>query len=962
MSLLPLTLSDCSKSRIAGRRQKSRWAVFHAIARAGAIAACGVLTSSESCSAAPVQRKQTRLYVNYSAQPSPEDLAAFNLCILDSAARVDLSPGRALGNAYLAYISTVEAAPGSRNAELAAQRGIPIVGENPHWASHLLDVTHPAWAELILDDLADAAAKKGFDGFFLDTLDSAALLSGADAAKARLHRGALVGLIHRLHSRFPDKPIVLNRGFDLIPDVVRDISGVLVESVFQTFDPATKNYHEVPAQGTEWLIQRIREVQNRGLTVYAIDYVDPVDTNLARRTAQRLTKIGCVPLVTTPELNGRILAPVSEISREVRVLFGWNADAEERPCPVPAATQTAARLQGPLEWLGYKVEFWNGADWPSDPPAPESGHHAGILIDPSFKPRGSRAETAFVDWLLARHAQGERLLFAGALPARLSDNQARIKRVLGLNGSLLPVPGTALSGAAARPVVSRLDSTMWNTGIRIVPTLRGWLDLQAPSSASIFLSLQLPRSAGTVKPLRFDPVFLTSWGGCWLDPYVVQDLGSEGSRFLADPVAFLTRWLGERPLAPVPDTTTRDGRRVFVGTIGSEGFNRISQHPGSPTCAEVVRDRILAPHPLPVTVAMPAEVVTSAPAAESNSALSLDALRQMQIARSVIAPMQIVAACSLSGSSVAQPANLTGAPKAFDAIFVQADVNGRTTESVFRSETLLDGSNLKGLILPAHGIMPLGLETESGYLPIVPASILTPQASLTRGAFRAADWIRRTQEGDAGQRLAPAGLHHQFGEVESVSGYQQIESAYSWVESQPFRPVDVAEYGRSVRDAHRARIYETPEGTWIITNSGHLRTLRLPAHAGIPDLAKCEGVSGFSINSGVLYIHTTGKARTVLALDETGRTDADYLHIAESSGEIEVVELSRTQAIIQTGDLVTPVEVTFGGIAPGVLCKTLMRGESAKVQADPQGRVKVTLQPRTTLTLKTIPLSYAIAR
>lgn len=356
---------------------------------------------------------------------------------------------------------------------------------------------------------------------------------------------------------------------------------------------------------------------------------------------------------------------------------------------------------------------------------------------------------------------------------------------------------------------------------------------------------------------------------------------------------------------------------------------------------------------------MPAEVATRLPATVGEGTLSLDALRQMQIARSVMAPTQIVAACSLSGATAAEPAGLLGGPKSFAAVFVRAEVKG---SAAFRAETLLDASNLKGMIVPAAGIAPRGLQTEHGYLPIVPGSLTTPQTSLMQGAFRAADWMRLTQEGDAGRRCTPAGLHHSFGAVESVSGYQQVESAYSWVEGQSFRPLDAAEYGRSVRDAHRARIYETPDGAWIITSGGHLRTLRLPAEAGIPDLARCEGVSGFSIADGALYVHTTGKARTVLALDEAGRTATDYLHIVESSGEIEVVELSRTQAILQTGDLVTPVEVTFGGIVPGVLCKTLMRGESGKVQADSEGRVKVTLQPRTTLTLKTIPLSYAIAR
>jgi hypothetical protein len=86
------------------------------------------------------------------------------------------------------------------------------------------------------------------------------------------------------------------------------LSGVLVESVFQSFDPVTKKYRAVREQDHEWLLAKLREVQGLRLPVFAIDYVKPQDLALARETAARLRSLGCVPLVTTPDLAGLVLA------------------------------------------------------------------------------------------------------------------------------------------------------------------------------------------------------------------------------------------------------------------------------------------------------------------------------------------------------------------------------------------------------------------------------------------------------------------------------------------------------------------------------------------------------------------------------------------------------------------------------------------------------------------------------
>jgi len=251
-----------------------------------------------------VKEPTTRLYVNYSAKPDANALLAHNFCILDPAAKVDLDVGQAKGNIYLAYVSVVEVLPDTPNALQATARGIPFLARNAEWGADVLDVTHAAWLDYVVNDLAAAALAKGFDGVFLDTLDSIERIAAEHPNKAKACHGALVALIKKLHKRFPQKRIVLNRGFDLIDEVAADINGVLIESMLQGWDPATKKYHAVKPADTQWLLVRIRKIQARKLPVFVVDYVKSNESELARKTAERIAALGCVPFITTPKLQG----------------------------------------------------------------------------------------------------------------------------------------------------------------------------------------------------------------------------------------------------------------------------------------------------------------------------------------------------------------------------------------------------------------------------------------------------------------------------------------------------------------------------------------------------------------------------------------------------------------------------------------------------------------------------------
>jgi len=249
------------------------------------------------------------LYIDYSPKPRLSRLTQPTLCLLDPHSKADLKTNHERGHRLLAYISLVELAKGSP-ADLAAQkRGVPFIGTNPDWNSHLLDIQHAAWETFVLDDCAAPALGKGYDGLFFDTLDSAEHIAGPDAERLKDCRDRIANLVRAAHQRWPDRPIIVNRGFALLPELKAILSGVLVESVYQSFDPATRRYRPVRPTDSQWLETRVREAQALKLPVYAVDYVHPTEKRLGRATAERLKKLGCTPFVTTHALTGEIVAP-----------------------------------------------------------------------------------------------------------------------------------------------------------------------------------------------------------------------------------------------------------------------------------------------------------------------------------------------------------------------------------------------------------------------------------------------------------------------------------------------------------------------------------------------------------------------------------------------------------------------------------------------------------------------------
>ena len=237
----------------------------------------------------------------YGAQVPVAELSQFDRVVVEADQIHDLLPLRAAGAEVFAYVSVGEA-EGWR----ASARALPpdlFLGSNASWHSRVADLTQPGWRRYLLEDRMAGLWAAGYRAFFLDTLDSYRLVV-KDTEQERAQTTALVGLIRAMHERFPGVSLLLNRGFEVLPEVAALCVGVVAESLFHGWSAGRQVYVRVSESDRRWLLNRLNEASEHfGLPVTVIDYVSPKQPALAREAAQQIAALGFFPWVANPGLN-----------------------------------------------------------------------------------------------------------------------------------------------------------------------------------------------------------------------------------------------------------------------------------------------------------------------------------------------------------------------------------------------------------------------------------------------------------------------------------------------------------------------------------------------------------------------------------------------------------------------------------------------------------------------------------
>jgi hypothetical protein len=682
---------------------------------------------------------------------------------------------------------------------------------------------------------------------------------------------------------------------------------------------------------------------------------------------------------------------VRERPRRVLVVHGWDEKEAEKPRAVEVDTMTAELFQAPLEWLGYEADYLNIGH--ADVPAKPEEKYAAILFDAETDIPLAKEPTT-VSWLLAAKERGLPLLFTGEIPFDNDDAKSILAAGLGLRGSLQPVP------RLARTTITTRDEVMMKCEAEVTPRTTMFHDLVAPEKSQIILGLGgVSANGGAV---RYDPVFLSSWGGAWLEPYIIFRASADSSPFYMDPYRFLGAWLSRLGPLPAPDTTTRDGRRIFYSHIDGDGFASFSNFKGHPYCAEMIRDRILKEFPFPVTVSIiEAEVRALAKGYKSEQA---DQVRDL--ARSIFALPNV----QIASHSFSHPYqwDMTDPnpglyeenfmPMKAEAAYEEVDVSREIRGSIEYIERELAPPGRKiELMLWSGNCRPgeralsvcreLGIENMNGGNTIVSRRYpgiagIAPRVMPWNGELQIhaanqnefmyangwngpfyggfADVIDTFERTEQGRRLKPVNVYYHFYSATNLSSLRALEKIHRWCSEQPLHAITALEFARITRDAWGTRVFDIAPRHWRVVNQGHCRTFRLPKYLGVPDIALSSGVTGYTEHGDSLHIHTRGLPETEIVIADPDKA-TPHLRLASSSAEIAFSEFDVLKAAFEVKDL-RPVQVEFAGLPAKAVCQVTINDTRNRLAADDDGVLKLALPATARVTLDASRSRYALLR
>lgn len=853
----------------------------------------------------------------YGPSPFPQALRVFDTWVVEpDNLAADPAFIRAHRETLYAYVSIGEV--DAHRPYLADMPKAWLRGDNPIWKSRVIDQSAPGWPAFFVDSIVGPLRAQGYRHFFIDTLDSYHLIATTPEARQAQERG-LVEAIRLLKARYPDSRLIVNRGFEILPRIRDQVSAVVAESLFQSWDNANGRYVAVSDSDRAWLLGQLAHVRDvYKLPVIVIDYAPAGQREQARGLARRIESAGFTPWVADGSLAHVGTGAVDPVPRKVLMLY--DEIAGDDPLKNSDIHRYAAM---PLNYLGYVPEYRNIAT-DGLPDEPLAGRYAGIV---SWMHASENAQSAKLGkWLKAQIDDGVPVAILGYFGFPFDSITARR---LGLKYAATSTRGPVT--VDVRKPAAAFESEP-------VAQTEEFFPLTAEAPADVWLRTRAGKQTQ-------DAVAITRWGGYALAPFVVSSIKLHdkiSARWVIDPIGFFQRAL-KLPDMPTPDVTTENGRRLLLVHIDGDGFASKAEFPGAPWAADVLLREILQRYDVPTTVSViEGEIAPTGMYPKFVSQLE-------PIARKIFALPRVEAAShsfshpfkwrALARDSTKE-SDTDGEHYNLDIPGYDYDPAREIDGSVRYVDTLLPKGKRcrtflwtgdcspgpdalarieKAGLLNMNGgdttitrtnatltaVAPLGLLRSKYFQVYAPNQNENLYTNLWTGPFYGFERVIETFEmTERPLRLKPVNIYYHTYSASKPASLSALRRVYDWALAQPLHPVFASTYIRKVLDFNTLAIAREGQG-WSISGGSDVRTMRLPKSMGYPDLARSRNVLGWWDEADVRYVHLAGAAHSHLVLRAN---PGQGPRIARANGRIEGTS---------TGWTITahrPIDVELGGV------------------------------------------------
>ncbi len=254
---------------------------------------------------APAFAQSTERWVVYYGDKLPASaFVPYDLIVFDSDHHPPLAPLKAEGKTVLGYISLGEAET-YRSYFGAIKSKHLLLGANKSWKGHfVIDMRKQEWQQVVIDELIPPILAQGFDGIMIDTIDSVIQPEIDHPAQYAGMQGSAVLLIRSIREHYPNIKIMLNRGFEILPQVANDIDMVMAESTLGDWQPGAKKPRLIEKEYAHYVEQlQAARLSAPSLKIYSIDYWPAKDKPGVRHIYSIQRAQGFIPYVGPLDLQ-----------------------------------------------------------------------------------------------------------------------------------------------------------------------------------------------------------------------------------------------------------------------------------------------------------------------------------------------------------------------------------------------------------------------------------------------------------------------------------------------------------------------------------------------------------------------------------------------------------------------------------------------------------------------------------
>ncbi len=880
----------------------------------------------------------------YGAKPPVNSLSQFDRVIVESEniRPSELEKLKQHGSSAYAYLSMGEVGPQRAWKHLIKPEW--TTGVNTAWDSTVMDMTNAGWQRFVLQRV-DLLIQQGYDGLFLDTMDSYQINSTNDTTR-NAQEDALANLIYRIKRRHPSIKLISNRGFEVMDKVGVYLEAVAAESLYSRWNNEKAVYQPVPEADRQWLYSKLAEAKSKhNLDIISIEYVAPANRDKAIEVARQITDLGFTPWVANPSLDYVGVSTLEVIPREVVMLY------DSRVNGAIELAEVHTLLAMPLEYMGYVPVYHNIADT-GLPQGTLKGAYAGVVM----WNRDFIEGVNYPEWLNKHLDDKLPMAIFGSIGTELTGTLAK---KLGISSggrvdsnSLTPSSSTNMVGFEA-PIPARVD---------------GFAMMVKNNDPFNTSHLRYQDKAGA----ELDTVITGPWGGLAIYP-TITDVGLDQIvDWIVDPFEFLKTSL-QLVDAPMPDITSENGKRLWFAHIDGDAMPSWAELPGRNLGSEIIRDKIIEKYELPHAISIvEAEMYTEDRRERmEKTARDLFALDYVEIATHTyshpfswqslkqgspsgvdnlpIPGYEFDIDREIGGSVRYIDANLAPPGKRTKVVLWSGDAipleDAIATVEKYGLVNMNGGNTIISKQTPSVAAISANVRTVGDqtqiYAPIMNENIYTNE---WLGPF---DGFRRVIETfdmtGFPRRIKPVNVYYHFYAGTKKAALRSLEEVYDWTMQQDVMPILPSEYIIKVPHYRSAGVARTLDGRWKVSGLGPIKSLRTLARNSFPDLTSSKAIIGTAETHDATYLHTNG-ANSVTFKMTPSRPYSP--HLVSSNAAVAQWQTRSDSSITARFIGALPVKLEIGGGMSD--CSITVHGNTVFGQRTAEGNTRFDLATKDT--------------